>query len=82
MVLPCNGFPSRRRLSAACRIARSTNAVTLLVEHSHPTMGAGEGVDHERGVGKHPGTHRDVGEIGAFFGGALLAGVGVEVLAG
>ena len=38
MVLPCNGFPSRRRLSAACRIARSTNAVTLLVEHSHPTM--------------------------------------------
>ncbi len=37
-MLPGNGCPSRRRLSAACRIARSTNAVALLVEHSHPTI--------------------------------------------
>jgi hypothetical protein len=38
MVLPGNGCPSRRRAAAACRMVRSTNAVTLLVEDSQPTI--------------------------------------------
>ena len=38
MVLPGNGYPCRCRVAAACRMARSTNTVTLLVEQSHPTI--------------------------------------------
>jgi len=36
MARPPSGCPCRARQAAACRIARSTNAVSLDSEHSHP----------------------------------------------
>jgi len=38
MARPPGGCPWRARSAAACRIARSTNAVSLLSEHSHPAI--------------------------------------------
>lgn len=38
MAWPLIGWPCRARSAAACRIARSTNAVSLLSEHSHPAI--------------------------------------------
>jgi hypothetical protein len=37
-VAPVRGLPWRRRSAAACRIARSTNAVSFDSEHSHPVI--------------------------------------------
>ena len=36
MAGPLIGWPCRARHAEACRIARSTNTVSLLSEHSHP----------------------------------------------
>jgi hypothetical protein len=38
MAGPPSGWPCRARQAAACRIARSTNAVSFDSEHSHPAI--------------------------------------------
>ena len=57
------GCPCRARQAAACRIARSTKAVSLFSEHSQPGDQPGERIDHERRIAEAPAVQRDVREV-------------------